>query len=104
MRYVFLREQVVANPALGVTKGTIVYVARLRKDLALASALLGDALLDRNIRVTDPRIEWAKTAGKCNNLCSSWHPDSWVSGQPCNCEAMTRARLMLREIDRKVTA
>lgn len=100
MRYVFIKEIVAARPEIGVSVGTVVYLARLRKDIALASILLGT---EPNIlRSTDPRLEWAKTAGKCPNACTPENPPWHLI--PCNCDVMTRARLMLREIDRKVTA
>ena len=101
MRYVFIRQHVGENRLLGVSAGTIVYVARLRADVALSSAL-GAALGAPITSVTDPRVEWAKTAGKCNVGCKALPPSLGLAA--CGCAAMTQARLMLREIDRKVTA
>lgn len=96
MRYVFIKERAVVLPGMRMTPGTLVYVARLRRDVALGAILTG---VEPFVHVTDPRVEWAKAAGKCPNACSPenapWHQI------PCNCTTMTQARLMLREIDRK---
>ncbi len=88
MRYVILRQEAYGQ---GVTPGMIVYVARLRKAAALGCALTDEV----PVSVTDPRIEWAKTAGKCNHLSCSW------DGHACVCETMQQARLMLREANRR---
>lgn len=99
MRYVLIREAATVIPGLHMTPGTLVYVARLRKDVALSAALLNKEPII--CYATDPRVEWAKSAGKCQKSCAPLTTNDWLSIIPCTCEVMIRARLMLREIDRK---
>lgn len=86
MRYVFIKEQ--------ATPGRLsVYLARLRHDIPMGTNC--EAVMS-SITAADPRLEWVRKAGECNKRCDTLPHKPAV----CDCDAMTQARLMLREADR----
>lgn len=88
MRWAIISHNAKGNP---VRRGVVWTVARLRASAALANALAGNA--EPITSPTDPRVEWARTAGKCRD-CSI----------PCFtgiCKGRTQATLMIRELDRR---